>query len=87
MQATQEIRVNLFSKERELRKELTKDEPDMKKASPLQKEISELQARLDQKRLAHIIEMKKINPNAGRGFMRDRSMTGYGHHGGGCCWQ
>jgi len=36
----------------------------------LQKEISDLQAQFDQKRLTHVLEMKKIDPNftEGRGF-------------------
>ena len=39
-------------------------------AAALQKEISDLQAQIDQKRLTHILEMKKIDPNFtdGRGM-------------------
>jgi Spy/CpxP family protein refolding chaperone len=84
---TQEIRANLFEKERDLQTELAKDEPDAAKASKLQKEISELQAQFDQKRINHMIEMRKLNPNIGRGYMRGGPMMGYGHHGGGYCWR
>jgi len=84
---TQELRDNLFEKERELQNELAKDEPDASKASRLQKQISELQAQFDQKRIDHMIEMRKLNPNIGRGDMRGGPMMGYGSYGGGYCWQ
>jgi Spy/CpxP family protein refolding chaperone len=85
---TEALRTNLYDKERELQNELAKTEPDVKKASGLQKEISELRADLDQKRISHRIEMRKLNPNAGRGFMRGGPMMqGYGPRGGGHCWE
>jgi Spy/CpxP family protein refolding chaperone len=84
---TQDIRANLFSKERALRIELAKDDPDVSKATQLQKELSDLQAQFDQKRLIHVIEMRKISPKLGRGFMHGGPMMGYGSHKGGRCWQ
>ena len=91
--ATQDIRTNLFEKERDLQNELAKDEPDMAQASRIQKEISDLQAQFDQKRIEHMVEMRKLNPNAGRGYrsgssmMGSRgSMMGSGNNGGGYCW-
>ena len=84
---TQELRSNLFEKERELQNELAKDEPDASKASRLQKEISELQAQFDQKRIDHMIEMRKLNPNIDRGYMQGGPMMGYGSYGGDYCWQ
>ena len=84
---TQELRTKLYEKGRELQNELAKTEPDTSIASGLQKEISELQAQLDQKRIDQMIEMRKLNPNAGRGFMRGGPMMGYGPRGGGYCWQ
>lgn len=83
---TQDLRSNLYEKERELQNELAKNEPDASKASGLQKEISELQSKLDQKRIDHIIEMRKLNPDAGRGFIGGGPMMGYGPRGGGPCW-
>ena len=91
---TQDIRTSLFEKERDLQNELAKDEPDVAQASRLQKEISDLQSQFDQKRIEHMVEMRKLNPNAGRGFMRGGSMMGsggpmmgYGYNGGGGnCW-
>ena len=91
---TQDIRTGLFEKERELQNELAKDEPDMARASELQKEISDLQSQFDQKRIEHMVEMRKLNPNAGRGYksgvpmMGSRGpMMGSGYNrGGGYCW-
>ena len=83
---TQDLRPNLYEKERELQNELAKSEPDAAKASGLQKEISELQSKLDQKRIDHMIEMRKLNPNAGSGFIAGGPMMGYGPRGGGYCW-
>ena len=92
---TKELRDNLYNKERDLHAEFAKDKPDTAKASKLQKEISGLRAQFDQKRVAHMIEMKKINPNIGRdygrgygrGYMHGGSMMGYGPRGAGPCWE
>jgi zinc resistance-associated protein len=88
---TKELRDSLYSKEGDLRAELAKDKPDTVKAAKLQKEISGLQAQFDQKRVAHLIEMKKVNPNIGsgygRGHMHGGPMMGYGDRGAGPCWQ
>jgi Spy/CpxP family protein refolding chaperone len=93
---TKELRAELFDKQDKLQAELDKDSPDVAAASALQKEISALRSQLDQKRIQHVIEMREINPNAGRGYMRGCSyrhgapMKGYGPHGprgGGNCWR
>ena len=55
---TPELRDRLYEKERELQSELAKSDPDASKASGLQKEISDLQAQLDQKRINHRVEMR-----------------------------
>lgn len=86
-QETRELRNKLFEKDRELQNELAKDNPDAANASRLQKEISELQSEFDQKRIQHMVELRKQNPNAGYGFMGRRYMMGYGPHGGGYCWR
>jgi Spy/CpxP family protein refolding chaperone len=91
---TRDIRISLFEKERELQNELVKDEPDVAQASRLQKEISDLQSQFDQKRIEHMVEMRKLNPNAGRGYNSGGRMMGsggpmmgYGYNGGGGnCW-
>ncbi|MBU0988553.1 MAG: hypothetical protein KKH68_14980 [Proteobacteria bacterium] len=59
---------------------------NLKTASSLQNDISKLQAQLDQKRIDHMVEMRKINPNAGRGFM-GRGGMGYGNGQGRYCWR
>ena len=85
---TESLRQDLYSMELALRSELAKDNPDAKKAANIQKEISNLETKLDQKRVDHMIKMRKINPNAGRGYMMDRGDMGYGPgYGGGYCWQ
>lgn len=83
---TRELRADLYEKERSLQNELAKDEPDAAKASGMQKDISRLQSQLDQKRIDHMIEMRKLNPNAGSGYMHNGPMMGYGPRGGGYCW-
>jgi Spy/CpxP family protein refolding chaperone len=85
-QETRELRADLYEKERALESELAKAEPDASRATGLQKEISQLQSQLDQKRIDHMVEMRKLSPNAGRGFMRGGPMMGYGPGAGGYCW-
>ena len=77
---TEELRYKLDDKEVDLYRELASENLDKQKAAQLQKEISELRSKLDQKRLNHQIETRKIAPNAGRGWMR-----GYGSRGGEYC--
>jgi zinc resistance-associated protein len=64
--ATEKIRTDLYAKRLALRGEMSMDNPDLKKALGLQKEISGLKGDLDQKRLKHILAMRKIDPDAGR---------------------
>ena len=83
--ATKQTRQDLRAKHLALRAEIAKSEPDMAAAVDLQKEISRVQADLDQKRLAHIMAMRKIDPDAGRDFFREghgRGHRGHGHHYG-----
>ena len=72
---TRALRENIYQKELELRSELAKKDPDAKKAVGLQKEISELESQLDQKRVEQRIKMQKENPDffAGRGYGQGRS--------------
>ena len=96
LKETDDLRQNLYAKELELRSELAKDDADAQKAAAIQKDISNLEAELDQKRLDHVVKMKKVNPDAGRGYMmggRGRGgRMGYGPGagggpGGGYCWE
>lgn len=77
--ATKSERQDLYAKKLELRAEMAKSQPDLQKASAVQKAVSELQGSLDQKRLNHIMAMRKINPDAGRGYMLGGE--GKRHHG------
>jgi zinc resistance-associated protein len=79
LKATDSVRQNLYSKELELRSELYKENPDVAKAEALQKEISKIESELDQKRIGHMIQIRKLNPNAGRGFMMGDHHMGYGN--------
>jgi len=78
LKATDSIRQTLYSRELELRSELYKENPDASKAAALQKEISELESEVDQKRIDHLIKIRKLNPNAGRGYMMGGYHMGYG---------
>jgi len=87
MTATGKIRQDLYSKQLALQSELAKSDPDTTTAAALQKEISELEAQLDQKRIDHMIKIRKISPDAGRGYAAMGPMMGYGSQYPGDCWQ
>ncbi|MGB5424484.1 MAG: periplasmic heavy metal sensor [Desulfobacterales bacterium] len=90
---TQDLRQDIYKKRLELQSELAKKNPDAQKAVALHKDISKLAEEFDQKRLAFILKMKKINPNSGRrgfrGIEKDDDDVNcpnygrqYGHHMG-----
>ena len=87
---TQPVRDDLYQKQLELRSELAKKDPDVKKATQLQQEISNLQSQLAQKRIERQIKMKKDFPelaergnrSGGRGYGRRGMGPGYGPQGG-----
>ena len=91
--ATRGLRDGLYQKGLELRSELAKAEPDVNRASGIQSEISKMRSELDQKRLAHRIEMRKLFPDAGFGYgrgqkgMRGAYGMGRGNAGPGACWR
>jgi Spy/CpxP family protein refolding chaperone len=94
-EATSDLRENLYQKELELRSELAKPEPDAKRAAGIQKEISNLESQLNQKRLEQQIKMRKDFPRSGyrddgygpRGWGMGRGMFGGGGgYGPGSCW-
>lgn len=82
--ATENLRQDIYRKDLELRGELAKENPDIKKAEKMQKEMSDLEAKIDQKRIEHMIKMKKINSNMGKGYGPGQG-RGYGR--GGYCWR
>jgi Spy/CpxP family protein refolding chaperone len=69
LESTLELRERHYQKELELKAELAKQNPDAKKATELQKEVSGLENELDQKRLEQRLKMKKDHPKIyGKGF-------------------
>ena len=64
---------------------MAKKDPDAKKAVSLQKEISELEGQLSQKRVEQRIKMQKENPEffSGRGYRYGDRGKGYGYGGRG----
>lgn len=84
-EATEDTRKDIYSKELELGSELAKENPDTQKAMELQKKISDLEAKLDQKHIDHMLKIRKLTPNVGRGLMAMDHM-GYGYHYPGSCW-
>ncbi|CAB5094732.1 hypothetical protein D3OALGA1CA_5401 [Olavius algarvensis associated proteobacterium Delta 3] len=56
-ETTQDLRQNIYQKRLELQAEIAKREPDAKKASSLQTEISNLKSQMAQKRLDHVMRV------------------------------
>lgn len=80
--ATESLRKDIDDKEQALSEELRKESPNMESARMIQKELSALQSQFDEKRLEHMMTMRKIAPDAGRGYA-----GGYhGRQGYGPCW-
>ena len=88
--STADLRQDIYQKDVDLRSELAKSDPDTAKARQLQKELSQLEAELEQKRFDHMMAMRKINPEAGRGYGRGGRGPGNGDcpgfGGGPRCW-
>ena len=90
---TEPLRQGIYEKEMALRSELAKQSPDTETARELQGEISDLQGQFDQKRLEHQMEMRKIAPDADRGYAgrgKGPRGGGYGYgygRGPGACWR
>ena len=90
---TRDLRDKLWSKSAELNALLSETNPDSSKVSNLQKEISDLRAKLDEKAINHELEARKIAPDArfGGGNGYDHMRGGYGRgygmgYGPGACW-
>ena len=67
-EATKDLRRKIYQKRLELASELAKEDPDAAAASALQNEVSDFKAQMAQQRLEHILRVRKINPDLGRGF-------------------
>jgi Spy/CpxP family protein refolding chaperone len=88
---TAQLRDEIWAKSEELNIVLSSPSPDAEKAKALQKEISDLRAKIAQERINLRLEERKIAPKGyygrryGRGYrghhMRGHGPgTGYGHH-------
>ena len=75
---TNNLRNDIWSKSEELQRYLNSTNPDSQKLTEMQRELSNLRAEMDEKRLAYEVEARKILPDTrfrggyGRGY--------YGHH-------
>ena len=78
---TRSLRDKLWSKSAELNALLSETNPDSGKVSKVQKEISELQAKIDEKAVNKEIEARKIAPDNrfGGGYGYGPMMGGYGY--------
>jgi zinc resistance-associated protein len=76
---TAQLRDEIRAKSAELDTILNSPNPDAERAKALQKEISDLRAKIAQNRINFELEERKITPEvrSGRGYSR-----GYGHHMG-----
>ncbi len=72
--ATADLRNDVYRKNLELQAEFAAKNPDAAKIKNLQKDISDLEADLAQKRVDHELKMKKINPNYRIEMMRGHGM-------------
>ena len=66
--ATNDLRDNIYQKQLELRSELAKQDPAINQVKNIQKELSGLEAKFDQKRLEYELETNKSVPGSNRGF-------------------
>jgi zinc resistance-associated protein len=65
---TTQLRSQLWAKQSELNVQLNTSKPDPEKAKALQKEISDLQAKMAQERINLALEARKISPEADYGY-------------------
>ena len=85
---TADLRNKLWTKESELQTILNSQNPEIDKAKAVQKEISELRSKLDEKRIEYETEARKVAPDDTYGHY-GQHMGGYGHmmgYGPGACW-
>ena len=85
---TAKLREEIWTKSAELNTMLNSANPDANKVRALQKDISNLRAKMSEKRVNFELEARKIAPNArsGRGYGGGYGYRGhhgphYGHHG------
>ncbi len=80
---TAQLRQEMFQKRLALAAEMAKINPDPAVLSKIQGELSTLKGQFAQKRIMHILEMKKIVPDIGMNLVMRR---GFGFRGR-ACWR
>ena len=66
IKATEDLRQKIYEKELYLKAEIAKKDPDIAIALSFQKDLSEDRGKYEQKMIAHLVRMKKINSQAER---------------------
>ncbi|MBW1750933.1 MAG: periplasmic heavy metal sensor [Deltaproteobacteria bacterium] len=84
---SRDTKLEIMSKELAMKSELLKKDSDADTVLALQADISKLKADRDQRRVKHILEMKKINSYAGRCFLNKGAGKGAGGRGCGKGYQ
>jgi zinc resistance-associated protein len=91
---TNTLRNEIWAKSAELNSLLNSTDPDHEKLRAVQRELSELRTKMDDRRLSYELEARKILPESrfsggyGRGFY-GHHMRGFGHglsYAPGSCW-
>jgi Spy/CpxP family protein refolding chaperone len=77
-QETADLRGKIRQKAEALEYALSAADPNPEEVSALQKDLSDLRAEFDQKRVAHRIEMRKSFPELAAGYGRGRGCRGMG---------
>lgn len=73
---TEKIRRVLYAKNLALQNKLSKNDREIERVAALQKEVFKLEAELDQKRLDHMIQVRKMSLDVSQGFCRMGPMMG-----------
>ena len=90
---TATLRNEIVAMSDELNTLLNSADPDPEKAKTLQKSLSEVRAKMDEKRLAYTLEIRTIIPESrfrhryGWGYRHHRKGYGSGMYGTGSCWR
>ena len=77
---TAEVRSEIWAKSAALNTLLNTSDPDTEKVKALQKEISDLRAKIAQERINLELEERKITPEPEARIGRGHGMVGYGRH-------
>ena len=73
---TEKIRRVLYAKNLALQNKLSKNDREIERVAALRKEVFKLEAELDQKRLDHMIQVRKMSLDVSKGLCRVGSYDG-----------